>query len=359
MKMKRFLAGMALTGAAAMALCACGETGSAGTPQGGSSALSAAEDVYGLGAVTTVKLLGSSFAVQAVEGLGMVQTLSAKTETPEIPVGAPATPPADAPADPPADAPAEDAAPAENPDAAKEQIENFNRYFNMLDSLLGEDVISTVVSENSDEGYTDYAVKLSITGKDIDGNDVTHLLYYNETLVKEKVKEDETETKYELNGVMVLDGVDYVMRGEREVETEEDESEEEIRLRAYPDENDLSTYVQVRQENSAEIGEAEKKYVYSIYRESALVEETSVEFETEREGDKQSEEYKLEFLSGEGRGKYKVERDTTEEGMCMKVLYDVGGQKGSFRVRRTEDGAYEYTFSDQSKVSCRKVKDKD
>ena len=51
----------------------------------------------------------------------------------------------------------------------------------MLDSLLGDDVITTEVSNNTDEGYEAYAYKLVIKGKDMKGEDVVHLMYYNET----------------------------------------------------------------------------------------------------------------------------------------------------------------------------------
>ncbi len=314
MKKSLLLAGMAMTAAATIAFAACdtGKTANGGTP------LSTEEDIYGMGAVTTVKLLGSEFSAQALGGLSSVKSLSATSEEPAS-------------------------------DPAIDQAEQFNKYFNMLDTMLGEGIVSTQVSENTDAAYADYAYKMTITGKDIEGKDVTHLMYYTETLVSEEKEEDEEEREYRLNGVMVVDGVDYTMLGGRTEERESGESEDEIYIRAYPDAAERGTYVQVERESSAEHGETEEEYVYSVYQGGRLIEETSVEFETEREHGAEEAEFELEFLQGESRGRYTVERVSAGDNARMKVSYVIDGKSGVFHIRRTvdENGSpvYEYTFA--------------
>ena len=297
---------LTLAGAAIIPLSACN------TEKSGN--LSSVNDVYGLGAVTSAKLL-SNVSGQTVKALASVSLL------------------------------------ADGADEAAVYAEKFNEYFTALDDFLGEDLINTVAEENKDEKYP-YETKLTVTGKDISGNDVTHIMYYTETFAGEERDEDEVKTIYTLEGVMIVDGEDYYLTGEREHETEEDETEDELKIRAYADRNDKSTYVEMEQETSREPNETEREYTYSVYSAGRLVEKTSVEFETERKGAKEEAEYELEFLNGSGKGKYKVERETVGGTVQMKVKYKIDGKEGVFKIRKITDKdgneRYEYTFSDNS-----------
>ena len=313
MKKGIIVAGIVLAGAALSAFAGC---------SGGGTALSEKEDLYGLGAVTTVKLLGSEFSGQAVQSLSAVKALSADVT---------------------------DGSGEAGTEEAKSQAEKFNEYFNMLDGFLGEDLVTTKAEQNPDtEGkYARYEIKLTVTGRDMYGEAVVHVMYYTETPVTEKTDDEgESEATYTLEGVMISDGTDYTLRGEREAEEERDESEQEIKIRAYPDETDLQTYVQMKQEFSAASDETEKEYVYSIVENGVLLEETAVEFETERKGGKEEAEYKLQFRQGEAKGEYEVSREGAGNAARIKVNYRIGEEKGVFSVSRKQDGSYEYLFSD-------------
>ena len=96
-----------LTAVLVMSLCACNIT---------NDALSS-DDVYGIGAVSTAKLLGSRVSVNAIA------TLSASTKVMT-------------------------AESSESSDV-KDNIERFNQYFAALDSFLGEELVSTVTAENT------------------------------------------------------------------------------------------------------------------------------------------------------------------------------------------------------------------
>ncbi len=156
-----------------------------------------------------------------------------------------------------------------------------------------------------------------------------------------------------LTGEMVIDGVDYYLEGERSVESERDESETELKIRAYADRQDRSSYVQMEQENSVEDGETETEYVYSVYSGGKLLEQTAVEFETENENGKVETEYELEFRSGASRGKYTIEREVIDNRAEIKVKYVIDGKSGEFRICEITDEngnkKYEYTFSDNEK----------
>ena len=324
MKKKFLLVGLCLTMAMSMALAACGD------PESKANVLSSPNDVYGMGAVSSVKLLGSNMSASAVKTFSVVR---ATTQTRACGVEL-----ASSTID-------------NSEQEVKEQTERFNEYFTALDSFLGNDVVSTITEANTDSNY-EYETKMTINGKDFNGETVTYTMYYTETLdkVDSNDEEEEIESKYQLVGVMVIDGADYYLEGERSKETEKDESETELKIRAYADKTDKTSYIQMEQEYSVEDGETETEYVYSIYANGKLIEQTAVEFETENKNNKLETEYELEFRSGTSKGKYVVEREVKDNKISIKVKYNIDGKTGVFHIREITDGngnkRYEYTFSD-------------
>lgn len=329
MKKNFLLVVLCLTMVMSMTLAACGD------PASRANVLSSPNDVYGMGAVSSIRLLGSNMPLVAVKTFSAV---SATTQRRACGVKlAPSTV-------------------DDSEQEVKEQTERFNEYFTALDSFLGDDVVSTVTEANTDSNYK-YETKMTITGKDFNGETVTYTMYYTETLVKADFADDdaddedeETENKYQLVGVMVIDGADYYLEGERSEETEKDESETELKIRAYADKTDKTSYIQMEQEYSVEEGEKETEYVYSIYANGELVEQTAVEFETENKNNKVETEYELEFRSGTSKGKYVVKREVKDNKISIKVKYNIDGKKGVFHIREITDEngnkQYEYTFSD-------------
>ena len=313
-----------LTMAMSTALAACGNS------ESNANVLSSPNDVYGMGAVSSVKLLGSNMSASAVKTFSVVR---ATTQTRACGVEL-----ASSTID-------------NSEQEVKEQTERFNEYFTALDSFLGNDVVSTITEANTDSNY-EYETKMTINGKDFNGETVTYTMYYTETLdkVDSNDEEEEIESKYQLVGVMVIDGADYYLEGERSKETEKDESETELKIRAYADKTDKTSYIQMEQEYSVEDGETETEYVYSIYANGKLIEQTAVEFETENKNNKLETEYELEFRSGTSKGKYVVEREVKDNKISIKVKYNIDGKTGVFHIREITDGngnkRYEYTFSD-------------
>lgn len=313
--------------AMSMALAACGD------PESKANVLSSPNDVYGMGAVSSVKLLGSNMSASAVKTFSVVR---ATTQTRACGVEL-----ASSTID-------------NSEQEVKEQTERFNEYFTALDSFLGNDVVSTITEANTDSNY-EYETKMTINGKDFNGETVTYTMYYTETLdkVDSNDEEEEIESKYRLIGVMVIDNVDYYLEGERSEETEKDESETELKIRAYADIADKSSYIQMEQEYSIEDGETETEYVYSIYANGELLEQTAVEFETKNKNNKVETEYELEFRSGTSKGKYVLEREVQDNKTSIKVKYNIDGKTGVFHIREitdeSENKKYEYSYSDGSK----------
>ena len=355
MKKKFLLVGLCLTMAMSMTLAACGGLEST------ANVLSSPNDVYGMGAVSSVRLLGSNMSSSAVKTFSAV---SASTEMGN------------------SEGESDSSTIDNSEQEVKEQANRFNEYFTALDSFLGDDIISTTTEVNTDDDY-EYEMKMTIKGKDFNGETVTYIMYYTETLAKADsavdedpsvdedadddnndadidenadveedtdVEEEETENEYHLVGVMVIDGTDYYLEGERSEESEKDESETELKIRAYADKTDKTSYIQMEQEHAVEDGETETEYVYSIYANGELIEQTAVEFETENKNNKIETEYELEFKSGTSKGKYVVKREVKDNKISIKVKYNIDGKTGAFHIREITDEngnkQYEYTFSD-------------
>lgn len=282
------------------------------------------EEMYGLSAVTTVSLLNSTLS-----GSTAVSALSA------VPCGSQANG-----ASPTGDG------------AAQRQAEVFHEYFLMLEVFLGEGTICTTTAQNTGEAFGEYETVLTVQGCDLYGNGVSHRMYYTETLVESKEEKDEKKAEYVLEGVMVTGESVYELSGERKTKTEtedgETESEEEFRMRAYPNGSERNTYVEMRQDFSVEEDETEKKYVYSVIESGSVTEQTILRFESETKGDKVEVQYRLEFLSGKGKGSYKLEKESESGGTRIKVEYEIDGEKGFFRITETEGGDYVYGYSDGS-----------
>lgn len=286
-----------------------------GTGGGVTSVSLSSRDVYGMGAVTTAKLLCGEMTGGALSSLSAVRLLSDKDTS-----------------------------------SVKDQTKKFHEYFTMFESFLGDDLFTTVEEKNADGAYAQYEQKLTVTGVGLRGNTEQYVMYFNEILCKQDTDGDETEQEYVLDGVLSLDGADYMLCGERSFSTEKGETENELWIRAYPEPDDGKTYVEMEQEDSVEKGETKREYVYKIVKNGKLIEETSVEFEAEQKGGKEKIKYEIEFRSGEGKGKYELERETKNGVHSIKAKYDLDGESGEFYIR-PEAGGYLYVFPDGSTVT--------
>lgn len=326
---KKVLFALALVGIAALPLAGCGGNGDtkaegkaeAGTYYG----LDKVESVYGVSAVTAAKLLAAT-----EQDAGIVSAA-----------------------------------------AVTDEAEKFNRYFNMLDSFLDKAQTTTVVESNgsADEAVADYALKLTVTGRGIEGEEVSHTVYFTETegrTVQDSYRdEDETvtveRTEYALSGVVPMTAEDgtavyYRMEGTRteSLVTEEEGRDREtsrvnkLELRAYAE--DERNYVKIEHTQTAEEEEGETEteslYVYSVYEGGALVETTQVKFEEETERGGTEAEYEVRFLSGGSRGRYEIERETGRNGSVEIVVeYSIDGANGRFRIAKNADGSYRYRYN--------------
>ena len=310
-----------------------GEEVPSGEVVGTYSGLTDAESVYAVGAVTTAKLLSFSLAGEAASLADTVaEGDNSGFDLPGI-----------------------------VNDLTKVQAgaEDFNKYFNMLDSFLNKQALTTVVTQNNAEGdLAQYDFKAVITGKNAANADVKHTLYYSETLIR-KVEDNNrgeslTVENYYLEGVVELEeGTLYYMSGTHTLrsETEDGETEKsetlDIRASAIPD--DTQNYVLLHHENESEEewGEVEEEaeYVYTTYSGGRRVEQTAVEFETGTEHGQTETEYEIKLQSGTSSSTYEVERVNVNGRTYIEVEYNISGTRGKFVILKNTDGTYQYKFT--------------
>ncbi len=332
MKKKLAFALLALTIVFAVTLSACN------LPRG---VLTKPNDVYGMGAVSMVKLLGSGTSSKALQVFAAASYMSAGSED------------TDGNANIESDSAADSAETENGENDVLQQAKKFNEYFTALDSFLGEEIVSTTTEKNGDAEY-DFDIKMTIKGKDISGNNTVYVMYYNETLEEEESEDGEIEREYVLEGVMVFENAEYFLTGERSFEQEEDETENKLEMRAYADKNDLSNYIEMEQKNSVETDESKNKFAYKVVIGNQTVEETEVTFKTEQEDGKKKTKLEMEFVSGEAEGEYEIKKEIENGKTVIKVEYDMKGRVGEFKIKEITDEngvkRYEYKFEDGSAV---------
>ncbi len=339
------LAGVSALSIAGFAGCNGGSHGADEARTGTYRGIGSTESVYGVAAVTTAKLLKSESAE--------VASLAAPADTGTADTG------------------------TAGADKAQAELDDFNKYFNMLDTFLDKSATKTVVTKNSssDEALAGYEFKLIITGKNAAGEDVPHTVYFTETAGASKTdahtdRDGETETTvtktYTLDGVVEM-GTDetgaaiyYYMSGARTeleiTETEGRETETEyissLTMKASVQKDDPLNYVSLTHTQSSETEadetETESLYTYTVFENGIPVESTAVGFEEETEKGETETEYTVAFQSGTSRGIYTIERETKGNAAEIVVEYLMDGTAGSFTVSKNADGTYRYHFAETS-----------
>lgn len=227
--------------------------------------------------------------------------------------------------------------PGEQPSDRPETAE-LDRYMALVESLLSDGGFD-FSSQTSDR--EEYAEKTVISYKDMSGDAHDYVMYFNQTLTKSETDESdgETEENYSIKGVMVIDGADYEIRGERKNESEEGESETETEFVVILGEN---RYIRVEQSVETEDGESEQEYCYSVYENGKLVERNAFSYETE---ENETELKMTSFKDGKTQVLY-FEREI-EKGEEVIEIHVGDGKHGKgyiVHIEKDENGDNRYSF---------------
>ena len=227
--------------------------------------------------------------------------------------------------------------PSEQPSDSAETAE-LERYMALVESLLSDGGFDFSSQTSDREGY---AEKTVISYKDMSGDAHDYVMYFNQTLTKSETDESdgETEENYSIKGVMVIDGADYEIRGERKNESEEGESETETEFVVILGEN---RYIRVEQSVETEDGESEQEYCYSVYENGKLVERSEFSYETE---ENETELKMTSFKDGKTQVLY-FEREI-EKGEEVIEIHVGDGKHGKgyiVHIEKDENGDNRYSF---------------
>ena len=225
----------------------------------------------------------------------------------------------------------------------EEQLNTVNGYMGLVENLLANGGLSYISLESDRDGYE---TKQVISFSDLEGNVITYVMYFNSTLDYVETDfdddEEETEAKYTIEGIMLINDVEYALEGYSEVETSDKESETETYFKVTLADG---SYIIMEQEAEAD----ETELVYKVVSDKEVVEK--IKFETELE-------------NGETEIKMTVEKDgvktslkfaeETENGVTVIKVTAKGGESDvSFKIEVAQDeggnNVYRYTFGDKIK----------
>ena len=271
----------ALAAALAISLVACntGDDGGYTRPDGsfnpggtgGFGELDTPEEIYGFSAASAGMLISAMNGDAAATAAAESTDIPADPGTGETPV-APGT--GETPADPGTgtEIPSEPVV-----DSVTAELDG---YMALVESLLSDGGFNVTTEASDRDGYQ---VKSVVTYRDMHGNAIVYTMYYNEVLIPDDDDDDdddrdEIEEEYYIEGIMIVDGAEYPIRGERSSESEPGESEDETEFIVT-----LSSTRRMVVEQSVETegGEHEREYNYVIYEGRNVIERSTFEYEVE------------------------------------------------------------------------------
>lgn len=309
------LAASALTLALGATACNTGGISLGGTGDTPASS----ESVYGVSAATAGMLIQS------------MEAGSPASRTPESTPQTPETTLPETPRETPEQQPTEPAAPETTVSAFPE----LDGYMGLVDSFLNGSGYSVEVT-NSDRAEYDEMMKISYSG--LNGS-TKYEMHYNKMLIPDFDDddrwEDEEEEEYAIEGVLVIDGMEYPVQGVREIERERNEYESETQFRVTLEDG---RSVWVEQSESSEKDEHELEYSYLIRENGRVVERSSFSFEEERG------ETELEMLTEKNgkRESFSFEKESYRGKEYIFLRVGSGRETKSYLVVSDGSGGYTY-----------------
>lgn len=164
----------------------------------------------------------------------------------------------------------------------EQTIATLNGYMELVEGLISGNNFTVEGGKNPQEKYSQYEYVMSVSYTDMLGQQRdSGTIYYNRTHESTERDDDESETTYSLEGVMVLGGEEYRLSGTHVTESEEGDSENEYEMFVYLDDG----YILVEQSVESEEGENEIEYSYTLFSGGKQISRTTFEYEQENGGE--------------------------------------------------------------------------
>ena len=318
------LAASALTLALGATACNTGGISLGGTNDTPASS----ESVYGVSAATAGMLIRS-----------MKAEVPSSSQTPDSTLQ-------ETPQETPEPQPAEPAAPETTVSAFPE----LDGYMGLVDSFLNGSGYSVEVTD-SDRAEYDEMMKISYIG--LNGS-TKYEMHYNKMLIPDFDDDDrweeEEEEEYAIEGILVVDGLEYPVQGVREIERERGEYESETEFRVMLEEG---RSVWVEQSESSEKDEHELEYSYLIRENGRVLEYSYLIRENGRVVERSS--FSFEEEKGETELEMITEKNGSREMFSFEketyrgreyIFLRVGGGRETKSYRVVSDGSGGYTYEE-------------
>lgn len=260
-------------------------------------------------------------------------------------------------------------------------MDKINSYLQMMENLLVDD--GPIIVENGKSDKEGYESKLVFTVTDLSGKKTTYVIYYNQILEGEEKaevtpdkpiepeqpaegenseqpvedektdkkemktmskdekdddddddeEEDDQEIEYSLEGIAIIDGIEYKIIGEKELEHNEYELNIKICL-------DDKNYVLLEEE----VEDDEHEYSYTVIKNG----KKALDFEFELENNKNNE-IEIEFTTIENGVKevYEFEKEEKAGKTIIVIKHNKNGHVYKIYAEGTvnpETGEIEYTY---------------
>jgi len=180
-------------------------------------------------------------------------------------------------------------------------VDQIEPYIELVEQLLGSNNGLSVTTETSD--LEAYETKMTFQTSTLNNGSESYTIYYNMTL---KDEEDD-ESEYVLDGIMLLNDVEYIVSGKREVEDDEEKIEFIAKL-------DEFNYV----ESEYKVEEDENKFDIQVVSNGILISHTNIKIEEEDNETK----IELEFIDGSNSGAYEFKYELEDGENTLKIEYE-------------------------------------
>ncbi|MDX9691709.1 MAG: hypothetical protein RBT45_04575, partial [Acholeplasmataceae bacterium] len=181
-------------------------------------------------------------------------------------------------------------------------IDTIEPYLDLAEKFLNEDSIIVEVSESE---LPEYTSKITFQMLDIIGKPSTYIMHYNMILVDE----DDDESEYEINGILLYGIHTYTVYGEKEIE----DDEESFKFKAAIDSNN---YVESSYELDVE--DQEKKFKFKQVENGILISESEIKVEVENNKNK----FEIEFKEGHNEGEFEFKYRTIDGQEVINIEFD-------------------------------------
>lgn len=195
----------------------------------------------------------------------------------------------------------------------------------VVENMMSQGVVK---SEEITSDRPEYETMYTLTASNLDGTKDVYTFYYNERLIEEEFDDGELEQEFRLEGLVVLDGMEYQMFGQKETEN----NEMEMSFKVLKDERN---YVEIEQEMEND----EQEFAYTLYENGRKTYETEleyeidarknkIEFEFSEKSDKNRKTYSYEYVTRKGKQYIyvKIKENGTTTAAVIEVVVDENNQ---------------------------------